>query len=1574
MNQNRLYFFVMAKLSGIILLFLLLMSGPFLTAVFSADEILLPEEETPGTFLDIGSEDEDVRLFLIGSWKADISASAGFGWSAGSGFDGSLFYPGISDGFTFSQSPDITASLLILNRYIFEAAFTDDFADSTFMLGYRGLEGEFVRSISAGNMEISMSDDVFMTDYFYIPGGGPSSFGIHSALEGPVSTHELLLRFDPQEELHKTWIGGDSVLEIEINVYDYLKGRFFYIPDAPPDALFYRETASGPVSAGSRKYEQMQPEDFSYSSADGLVYFDSRPEGAVLVRSASTDWITVLPGSPVVDTSLGTMLLLYEPGIFSEFESAAAYAVNTVMPEDKWKTRFYLSPGIELTGAVMNDEGIVILDPAAGGSAKYPLSGIISDADKIYGTESVPAEGVIGPKLIFQIRETESSYSIDNPVPGTVRIYINGIESFNWSESSGIITFNNEPAADDRIEAVYRRKSGGSTGGDILFASANSFNTGKGWTADLNAGLRLNISGSYSLPGEETSAYGGLSAGVRYDSSVINSGSAFTLEAGITAGTKLSTENSAGRLLLKNMSGDFFDVAVNRKTVYPASLSEILADSLSPGLGLDIGGRGRLLYKDYRLSTGITTYLQDYTAAIDSSMIFSPENSTVSDRFKSGPYTAAARSDNRTGEILVMDFILPDNKSWAGIQIPVSEGSVNPDLSAVNALSFDCKTEGVLTDVELYLEIGSISEDLDGDGFLDAETSEYSSGFIFNDPNTAAGTLIGGDNLTGGNGKLDSEDFNGNGFIDREKKEAVAVFPGIAKPGSDWQKLTFYFTDMTETVSQNSRKRLKNAEFIRITAVNTSSGEKSGRILFDNFHFEGAAMFADDSSGWTAPEFSETDEAMIPAGEKPAEALSSPTVGAGTENRVMRVDWNDDWKLYSYISPVPAFEYGSTVFYIYCPELTPAGAGTAAISLNLLDDAGKGIRASVPLTAGTAWRRIEINSLSGSVLTDGEPAENAALEIDADAGDLHLLELSTSGTDSGTVYIDEISLENPRLHAVSGLSAQIEANSAEPVLHIDDLSIIGPVNFKAKASADLSTETTRTDELMPEVLETNGSMSFYSAVETRIFSAPFSADISWLSGSPGNLAAGHDLGIPLFDGSLIISDSFSTAETSGGNFSKTNSVKLDTGLFGGKIAEFQALYDSGLLIRKWFSELNTKIEPFSLGLSLDLLLSDFNHPFTWNNYLSGWYDGTVLAADFAAAELQQRKAVLSVSPALTAAPLGIRSGLSLTSDIDKNGSMRNAADIFLGLPLNINTGFDQLDTEISYARSGSFTYMSDSSGFAGDIAGLAATTADRTYLYSSVPFYELFEDGLPRRIFDDCTAAGIDSAFFINTLGFTMSRNYSSRLIDLLLPYSAEFSLKRNIHKDYSDLEEDLGLDIIWRSAAINLFGSAGVYPFFDFYFSDELNWSVEASVTEPFSENSVQEYIIKSGWSLFGHSENILSLDGSVYLPFNLDDSSAYVKTLLMYVWNRYPESAVDIPLFSADEERNQVITHEEKLSLNFENTFSTELRHSTSIIIPQRFTLTAFALAGFEYNNMSENDTALFGFSFGISGSVIY
>ncbi|MBI9106844.1 MAG: hypothetical protein JEZ04_08860 [Spirochaetales bacterium] len=1568
----------------------------FFPLLTSADEPpLLPAEEAQDSFVKASLGTEDVMLFLTGSWNAEIWASTGFGWSPEAGFDTTIAYPGMESGFSFFQTPDFTASLSIFDRYLFEAAFTDELEDSTFRLGYQGRPGEFLQTISAGNMGINLSEDAETSDFFYVPDGGPSSFGFYSSFNGGGSSHELLLRFDPDKEHTKVYIGTDSVTEIELEVSDYLRERFYYLPGAPASAAFYIESTGSTspavtLSSGTivRSFKKLSADAYSYSPITGLLYLKKKPEGILLAYSADFDWTAAvdndyISGHILSDfqktTSAGPMLCLSDKGDivltnageFSPFESAAAYNINTVLPEDSWKTRVYLAPsssslagGIELNVSPMADAGIILLHPAGGGNSLYPLESLTSDLRSVYGPEALKASDNNYLKLITVIREESTSYTLDDPVPGTVRIYINGRETFNWDLSGNTVTFDTEPGNEDRIEIIYRKANSGETGGDLLFASANRFSITEGLSAAFNAGFRWNVlSGTYALPTEENSGYLNTSASFNYDNSAKDGDLQIT--AGITAGLKIQSDNSAGILVLKNMSDDSLGVNINSNLIFPASPSSYI--------GLLAGDRGLLYYKDYRINTSaLSDGLQDYNDVIDESMIYSPDESTAADKYKAGPYTTAAQKDGKSGEVLVMDWVLPSSGSWAGVQIPISRGSANTDLSGYNSVSFDCKSEGDLSGVEFYLEIGAVSEDLDADGVLDSETGQYSSGFTFNDKNTVAGTLIGGDSRGGGNNILDTEDINNNGFIDIDKSDAVAVFTTDASdnaydadlviPGSAWSRVRLYFSG----TSESDRARLKNAEFVRITAVSTAAGEKTGRILIDDLRFEGKSLFPDSEAGLTEPNFSEIEESLTAIEEKSSSPLIYPYKNSADDNQVMRIDWAAPWRLYSVLSPIKYNDYGSIVFYIHVPELGSSPTDTSILNFRMTDTGGSGIAASIPFSETSSWQKIEIKPSDNEIYIDDILSPAALLSVDTSAGSLIRLEIEVNDASSGILYIDEIHLLNPALNTTAGVTADFSMASGTPLLSAGALEIIGASSLISSLSYTAVDE----DQLVSD-------LDLYTGVKTRILGTDAALDISWenITGN-SRLSAAHDIKIPLIGSYLSISDSFRTDNAGGGDFTKTDNININAGPVSGRLAGFSATLNTGLLTQQWNSELSAAFSPFSISSSCEMLLSGTGYSGTWDNYFSGWASATVLAGVFDNSSLRMRKTSLKLSPVLATKPLGIKANLSLGAGITDSRYF-DSAELKLGLPVNFQLDNSEFSMEIGYVRSAEFFDSAPVSlpvSFAEDLAGLFSLLAGRQYLYSSIPVAELFSDSTVSLFSTDCLTAGIDEAVFGNSLYFSLSRDYSSRIIDLFLPHTLSIELGRDLVQDFTETEDELNFTLSCRTTARNLFGTAGAYSAFDFYYSDEFSWSVDAVLSRLTDAVLTQEYFIEGGISIFGFEDQTLSLDTDLYIPVNKADSLWSFTENLLYIWNFSPEVPLDLPLFTEEEEALQIFTNEEKILIGFDTVFRTELKHVTSLIIPQTLTLSAFGSIGYKFNTLSENNISLFGFSAGVSASIFY
>jgi hypothetical protein len=908
-----------------------------------------------------------------------------------------------------------------------------------------------------------------------------------------------------------------------------------------------------------------------------------------------------------------------------------------------------------------------------------------------------------------------------------------------------------------------------------------------------------------------------------------------------------------------------------------------------------------------------------------------------------------------------MDYLLQDLNFWAGVQIPIASGSANTDLSGYNSVSFDCKSEGDLSGVDFYIEIGAVSEDLDGDGILDAETGTYSSGYTFNDPNTPYGTLIGGDSTGGGNNSADTEDINGNGFLDPDKTDAFAIFSTNASdftiPGSSWNRIRLYFTE----TGPAARAKLKDAEFIRITAVNTAGGQQSGRVLVDDIRFEGSSLFDDSSAA--EPDFSEIKETLISSTEAPVSTLGYPYKTATDENNAMRVSWSAPWKLYSVLSPLNCSDYGSIVFYIHSPELTSPLENTSTLIFRMIDTGGKGITASLPFSRTSAWQKIEIKTSSGEIFIDDTLSTTAQLTIDPAAAGLTKLELEVADSSAGVLFIDEIHLINPALNTTAGASADFSISTEKSLLKAGELEIIGPSSFKTNISFTTALDDTPISNL-----------DLFTGLKTKIMGADTSAELSWgnITGA-SLLSASHSLNIPLISSYLSVTDTFRTENTGGGNFSKSSNINISAGPVSGRLAGFSATYNTGLLTQKWETSLETSAAPFSISLGAEMLLSGTGYTPGWNNYFSGWAEGMVLTGVFSNSILKERKTIFTLSPALSTLPAGVKADLSFTAGVSESKSF-DSAKLSLGLPLSFKVDSSSITAEIGYSREAEYYSQSSSENFIDDITGFFTIIAGREYLYASIPALELFTADLTGIFSADCAASGINEALLENSLYANLSRQYSSYLTDLFIPYSLDVKFSRKLVQDFADTEDGYNLTLGCRTAVMNLFGTAGVYPTFDFYFSDEINWSVDAVISKLTDSTPVQEYFIKGGFSVFGFEDQALSFDNDFYLPVNKTDSDWTLISSLLYIWNASPETPIDLPFFTDEEEALQIFTNQEKLKFNFADTFNTELKHITSLIIPQTLTITAFGSVGFQINTLSENQMYLWGISAGISASILY
>ncbi|HPV96844.1 MAG TPA: hypothetical protein PLZ78_03350 [Spirochaetota bacterium] len=261
--------------------------------------------------------------------------------------------------------------------------------------------------------------------------------------------------------------------------------------------------------------------------------------------------------------------------------------------------------------------------------------------------------------------------------------------------------------------------------------------------------------------------------------------------------------------------------------------------------------RGRLYYKYYRdpsnagslKGAGFTPYAIPY------------------DR-KPGPYNiATGHVDNSVRELesqrsLVMEFEFAGAETHAPM-VTRRLSSEAVDFSGLQYMEIWYRGEALSGQVELYIDLGRIDEDSDGDGLLGTEDLNH-NGFLDFDPsagiqedrgyrfNPAGGyeTWIGSGPRLGdstlGDGVLNTEDLNGNGVLDRY--ESYVRLPGAAAQGGpiqvevgsgDWRMARVYLS--RNSLTQDQLEVLKQVEAVRLFVL--SSGPATGKIYIDSLRF-----------------------------------------------------------------------------------------------------------------------------------------------------------------------------------------------------------------------------------------------------------------------------------------------------------------------------------------------------------------------------------------------------------------------------------------------------------------------------------------------------------------------------------------------------------------------------------------------------------------------------------------------------------------------------------------------------------------------------------------------------------------
>ena len=778
------------------------------------------------------------------------------------------------------------------------------------------------------------------------------------------------------------------------------------------------------------------------------------------------------------------------------------------------------------------------------------------------------------------------------------------------------------------------------------------------------------------------------------------------------AGASYTNPDTTGILRLFGMEGNTIPVDLSEDNAYPASQPSDLGS-------LTQGNRGELFYQDFRLygALGASTLQPINWPDVPGPLPYQTGS-------RMGPYNVAGSADsnglaNLNPMSLVMDYSLLAGQ-WVGTQLTISSGDV--DLSGARSITIRLRGVGVSSTAQIHVEVGSISEDLDGqaNGVPKAEPSSASAGFQFVQANGPT-LLVGAGPKLQGNGRLDTEDRNGNGLLDLEDSYRIVSNQFTQPVTSAWSTQTFELSDV-------DRQKLLQARGVRI--IVTDPLGSTGKIIIDSLTVEGTPFStvmtgSDARSNVSVQEVSE----ILALGPVPSQDLPSAFPATyklfhpnSEPNQVLETVWNTSGSAYTGPFTVQGFapivpgpvqnqgtggiQYQTIVSYIR--SSTPG----ATYQFSLMDNSSppRGIAWTVTVS-DNVWHEVKVSRKDNTLRIDGAvPPSTGSLsgsltQFDSGYGSLGLLKVTVSGVPPGStpppggfLFIDEVYCTDPQADFGAALVGTFDGKFAGTNVKVgnvavvsnlavhQELSLVGagfaPLYGTPSPTEDLSSRT----HADADVLFTHTSVD----VEMREAGGVFTA------------AGGHKVVIPSLGIPVSVSDAFSL-DTSGG-FSRENTLGFTPGSFLSLQLDTTAnastdeTANSGLLTQGW--QANLTVNPFSPlsvtgALSLSQALSGYPIAHDW--YGARWINESALVIPWSGGGEVLRTEKLDFRAGIPASPVGFsleaETDTSKQPDVTATGfSQQNNVALSAGVQTILGQGsVSNLSMSLVYKRQLSLT-------------------------------------------------------------------------------------------------------------------------------------------------------------------------------------------------------------------------------------------------------------------------------------------
>ena len=1591
-------------------------------------------EEASAQLFNMNIWDTNVSLYLNGYWKGSLSVN----WGLANSPMGTA--PETKDSpLLFTQEADLTLSLWIWQKWFLEVSFIDDYDLNTYRAGYQGFPGETIQYVGIGNT--GMDFPVF--PYLDLGGDSTSSFGVYGRFGSEELTFHTMVRYDAAAREERTFVGNRERNFSTTTPNKPLRGRSFVLPDENISSIpvVYLEDKDGPLSGGGRRWRIATPSEYAVSSYEGLVELVREPQGMVAVsyikNGASSYWQTSLgyynSGVPLYAPGTGFLgkvqehfgsgidlsnypqpggsagipgtininninaLVIYEPGTFSPFERQSRYMAPSNTTEDAALIR--LSSGERL-----NNYDVIPANTLSMDIAMYILTGddtgrnIFEIIYQNYGRERrnpyscwpladdfpelyLPGSQVFNEdiRLRFTSYGAAGAYYIGTDViPGSVMVYRAGIldSQVNYDAGSGNVTLASPVGFSEVIRISYlkrseeRRLGSLAAGVGLIYKPENS-----PFSIESALGMRWNISQeAYTEEGAASPGTVGLSARTSWDYD--------RLKASLSLGLAFEQPDTTGLYRIAGMEGNS-EIVLGMSTTsgFISGIPAMVNPAFSPGAAVPPSGwtppftltasnRASLVYRNYRESNflgNVELKSIEWSAPVISGL--------------EGPYPA---SESIVGDVYVAEFQLNSSQSWTGFQAPLGmDGAL---LEQAREIVIPLRFYNFSTNSPDILVVAQFG--------------------VFSDENS---------NITENPGlMIEAPIF----YRDSTGQPLPAGLIERPNPPAG-QTIAIALTD-------EMRRKLQNANHMRILIINTGSVPFSGRVLVAKPYILGAGWRAITLDAGTNMIRAARDEVGtgVTVTERTDSSLKSAKINRlhdNTTNHVLEVKWTNmtaagtDGRT----SIIPLSDYRVLSFYLKMDrDAVPSSDFHFLIARGPEAYNNPNVKPALEFTINSnylppadpsGWYNIEIHYRDKKVYINGHPVDNVFVDYNPSAlressgnGDFvgegqsgYIAAFVTSTVlPDGTFSIDEICLEDPSpTYRLNG-GATLDWRHPEALITIGDTTVVSGAVFNT------ALESAVVGNPFEGSSETFAGFQSRSRGELTVLDTRLSGNLNYtVSNDNSYWSAGH--GISRSFGPLSISDIYNTAPPPNDEtMSHSLSIRLNTLVYGNLSSSINYQYHR--LSRQWTGATGMQSERngrpgFSLEGNLNYLEKTEKVRDWMPNYAGTWAQSwTAMFPD---------------------------SGSGSVDSSIQNRDIRGRAGFDLDyLPVGLELSFDGNSTAsipFEYTRSGSsarieapFSFgnlrgrlrsqrdVSQAIGISGaalgdDLVHYGQSLSETSPLWKNVPVFALFNTGLgsdmenTRSNFIHKNLKPENIRFHeLIALNLVFPERYDA--FSLIVPVSHYIQFDRTMEQRMDTLLDVHTISSGFGFSSINLFGSMGTNPVFKFYRNDELRHAITGIVSIPAGENPIWRIQAEQNLRLFGFNGAELDIQNTYTITrsnrtgwidsFILLWTVPREKTLLSSLYSSGMQKIIgkeNFPSLSelASSEYERFIRESLELVLDYSDeysVFSLFLGHESVVRIVGRLTLTGFAKAGLQRDERYDTISLLL--SFGTTLSISF